>query len=42
MRHYIDNGTAEFLIDISFSDTIHENETYIKFTQNVINGYNGR
>ena len=42
MRHYIDNGTAEFLIDISFSDTIHENETYIKFTQNVIDGYNGR
>ena len=41
MKHYINNGTAEFLIDISFSNTKIGNETFIKFTQNVTKGYNG-
>jgi|SaaInlStandDraft_4_1057021.scaffolds.fasta_scaffold35336_2 hypothetical protein len=41
MKHYINYGSVSFFIDITFSETKFQNETYIKLIQNIENGYNG-
>ena len=41
MKHYINFGSVAFFVDITFSETNFQNETYIRMIQDTKDGFNG-